>query len=140
MVYSEGCTLLHQAMPGAILKHPDCLFYLPIGFTIANGDVVVDDTQPFAEACKAVCKPGAILFLDIAWLAITGQPGHYTEAQLPSSCEVRAQHGSLPTWKMDPWQQSNKSFHPHPMGIDTQHQCSIQWMVHHLFLSSIALP
>ena len=40
-------------MLDTILKHPNCLFYLPIGFTIANGDVVIDDAQPFTDLCKA---------------------------------------------------------------------------------------
>ena len=73
MVCPERCGLLHQAMLDAILKHPDCLFYLPIGFTIANGNMVVDDGQHFVDPCKAVHKLGAIVCLDIAWLAPTGK-------------------------------------------------------------------
>ena len=51
-----------------IFKHPDHPFYLPIEFTIANGDVVVDNTQP----CKAAHKLGTIICPDVAWLAPTG--------------------------------------------------------------------
>ena len=40
-------------MPDTILEHPDCPFYLPIGLTVANSDVVMDDAQPFAEPYKA---------------------------------------------------------------------------------------
>ena len=54
MVPPERCRLLHQVMLDTILKHPDHPFYLPIGFTIAKGDVVVDNTQPFTELCEAV--------------------------------------------------------------------------------------
>ena len=49
-------------MLNAILKHPDHLFYLLIGFAIANGDVVVDDAQPFVEPCKAAHKLGTIIY------------------------------------------------------------------------------
>ena len=65
MVRSEGCKLLHQATPDAILKHPDYPFYLTIGFAVANGDVVVDYAQHLAELCKAAQKLGAIVCLDI---------------------------------------------------------------------------
>ena len=72
MVHPEGCRLLHQAMPDTILKHPDHPFYLPIGLTVANGDVVVDNAQLFAELCKAASKLHAIVCLDIVWLAQAG--------------------------------------------------------------------
>ena len=71
MVYPKGCKLLCQAMSDTILKHPDCPFYLPISFTIANGDVVVDNAQPFIEPCKAARKLGAVVCPDVAWLAPT---------------------------------------------------------------------
>ena len=72
MVHPERCMLLYQAMLDTILKHPDPLFYLPIGFTVANSDVVVDDAQPFTKLCEAACKLGAIVCPDVAWLAPTG--------------------------------------------------------------------
>ena len=59
-------------MLDTILKHPDHLFYLPIGFTIANGDVVVDDIQSFTEPCEATRKPSTIVCPDIVWLAPMG--------------------------------------------------------------------
>ena len=65
MVCPEGRGLLHQAALDAILKFPDCLFYLPVGFAIANSDVVVNDAQPFAEPCKAAHKLGTIIYPDI---------------------------------------------------------------------------
>ena len=55
-----------------ILECPDHLFYLPIGLTVANGDVVMDDAQPFAQSCKAACKLSAIAGLDVVWLAPMG--------------------------------------------------------------------
>ena len=72
MAHPKGCWLLCQAMPDTILKHPDHPFYLPVGFTIANGDVVMDDAQPFTEPCKADFKLGAIISPDIVWLAPMG--------------------------------------------------------------------
>ena len=72
MVHPKGCGLLGQAMSDTIPKHPDCLFYLPIGFTIANGDMVLNNTQPLTEPCKAALKLGAIVCTDIARLAPTG--------------------------------------------------------------------
>ena len=69
MVHPEGCGLLCQAMLDAILMLLDCLFYLPIGFTIANGDVVMDSTQPFAEPYEAAHKSSTIVYLDIVGLA-----------------------------------------------------------------------
>ena len=35
-------------MPDTILKRPDCPFDLPIGLTVTNGDVVMDNTKTFA--------------------------------------------------------------------------------------------
>ena len=48
MVHPGGCRLLCQAALDAILKYTDHAFYLPIGFAIAYGNVVVDNAQPFA--------------------------------------------------------------------------------------------
>ena len=72
MVHPKGCGHLGQAMPDTILEHPDHLFYLPIGLTVANGDVVMDNAQPFAELCKAAHKLGTIVGLDVAQLAPMG--------------------------------------------------------------------
>ena len=72
MVHPKGCGLFGQAAPDTILKHPDHPFYLPIGLTVANGDMVIDDTQPFAEPCKTAHKLGTVVGLDVAWLAPTG--------------------------------------------------------------------
>ena len=72
MFCPEGCGLLHQAVPDTILKCLDHPFYLPIGFIIANSDVVVDDAQPFTEPCEAACKLSIIVCLDIVWLAPMG--------------------------------------------------------------------
>ena len=72
MVCPEGCGGLGQAVPDTILKHPNCPLYLPIGITISNGDMVMDDAQPFAQLCKAAHKLGAVVGLDIVWLALTG--------------------------------------------------------------------
>ena len=67
----KGCGHLGQAALDTILKRPDHPFYMPIGLTVADGDVVMDDTQPFTEPCKAARKLGAIVGLGIAWLAPT---------------------------------------------------------------------
>ena len=72
MVHPKVCGCLGQAMPDTILEHPDCPFYLPIGLTVANGDMVMDDAQPFAQLCKPARKLSAIVSLDIAWLALMG--------------------------------------------------------------------
>ena len=72
MVCPKGCGHLGQAAPDTILEHPNCPFYLPVGLTVANGDVVMDIAQPFTELCKAAHKLGAIVGPDIAWLAPTG--------------------------------------------------------------------
>ena len=72
MVCPSGCGLLCQAALDTILKSPDCPFYLPVGFTIANGDVVMDDTQPFTETYKAAHKLATIYCPDVAWLAPMG--------------------------------------------------------------------
>ena len=72
MVHPKGCRLLGQAAPDTILKYPDHLFYLPIGLAVANGDVIMDDAQPFAELCKTAHKLGAVVSQDIVWLAPTG--------------------------------------------------------------------
>ena len=72
MVHPEGCRLLHQAALDAVLKHPDRLFHQSIGFAVANGDIVMEDAQPFTELCKAAHKLGTIVCLDVVWLAPTG--------------------------------------------------------------------
>ena len=56
MVCPKGCGHLGQATLDTILEHPDHLFYLPVGLTVANSDVVMDNAQPFAESCKAAHK------------------------------------------------------------------------------------
>ena len=66
MVHPKGCGCLGQAMLDTILEHPDHPFYLPISLTIANGDVVMDNTKPFVELCKAAHKLSAIVGLDVA--------------------------------------------------------------------------
>ena len=43
MFHLKGCGLLYQAALDTISKCPDHLFYLLIGFAIANGNVVMDD-------------------------------------------------------------------------------------------------
>ena len=72
MVHPKGCGHFGQAMPDTILEHPDCPFNLPTGLTIANGDVVIDNAQPFAQLCKAACKLSAIVGLDVVQLAPMG--------------------------------------------------------------------
>ena len=59
-------------MPDAIFKHPDRPFDLPIGFAIANGDVVMNNDQPFTEPSKAAHKLGTIVCPDVVWLAPMG--------------------------------------------------------------------
>ena len=73
MVHPKGCRCLVQATLDTILKCHDHPFYLPIGFTVANGDVVMNDAQPFTEPHKAACKLGAIVSPNIAWLAPSGK-------------------------------------------------------------------
>ena len=72
MVHPEGCRHLGQAMPDTILEHPDRQFDLPIGLTVANGDVVMDNTKTFAQLCKAACKLSTIVSLDVVQFAPTG--------------------------------------------------------------------
>ena len=72
MVSPEGCRHLGQAVPDTILRHPDRPFDLPIGLTVANGDVVMDDTKTFAQLCKAAHKLSAIFGLDVVQLAPMG--------------------------------------------------------------------
>ena len=71
MVHPEGCRLLCQAMLDAVLECPDCPLYLPIGFALSNGNVVVDN--PFAELHKAICKFSMVVYPNIAWLAPVGK-------------------------------------------------------------------
>ena len=61
MVHPKGCRRLGQATPDTILEHPDCPFYLPVGLTVANSDVVMDNAQHFTELCKAAHKLGTIV-------------------------------------------------------------------------------
>ena len=63
---------LGQAALDTILQHPDCPFDLPIGLTVANGDVVMNDTKTFAQPCKAARKLSAIVSLDVVWFTPTG--------------------------------------------------------------------
>ena len=72
MVYPEGCGHLGQAMLDTILERPDCPFDSPVGLTVANGDVVMDDTKTFAQPCKAAHELGTIVGLDVVWFAPTG--------------------------------------------------------------------
>ena len=72
MAYSKRRRLFCQAVPDTILKHPDHLLYLPVGFAVANGNAVMDDAQPFTELCEAAHKLGVIVCPDVVWLAPTG--------------------------------------------------------------------
>ena len=45
---------------------------LPVGLTITNGDVVMDDTKTFAQLCKAARKLSAIVGPDVARFAPMG--------------------------------------------------------------------
>ena len=90
MVHPKGCGHLGQAMPDTILERPDHPFYLPIGLTVANNDVVMDDAQPFAEPCKATHKLSAIVCLDHSVACPNGQPDHCTGTRPPSNYAVRA--------------------------------------------------
>ena len=91
MVHPKGCRCLGQAMPDTILECPDHPFYLPVGLTVANSDVVMDDAQPFTEPCKAAHKLGAIVSPDIVQLAPMGNQVISTGTQPPSNYAVRAQ-------------------------------------------------
>ena len=73
MVRPKVCEHLGQAMLDIILDCPDHPFYLPVGLTVANGDVMMDDTKPLAQPCKAACKLSAIVGWDITWLTPTGK-------------------------------------------------------------------
>ena len=72
MVHPKRCRLLCQATLDTILKCPDCVFYLPVGFAVANGNAVMDDAQPFTELCEAAHKLVVIVCPDVVWLAPTG--------------------------------------------------------------------
>ena len=87
MVCPKGCRRLGQAAPDTILERPDHPFHLPIGLTIANGDVVMDDTKPFAESCKAAHKLSAIVSLDVAQLAPMGNQVIIKEVSRPSTMQ-----------------------------------------------------
>ena len=68
------------------------------------------------------------------------QPGHYIGTQQPSNYVVRACHGLLPTWRMDPWRWGSNSFGLHLMEMVPPCWCSSRGMVHHLCPSNIVLP
>ena len=87
MVCPKGCGLLCQAALDTILKCHDCPFYLPIGFTVANGDVVMGNAQPFTELCKATCKLSTVICLDVVWLALTGNQVIIQELSSPLSMQ-----------------------------------------------------
>ena len=72
MVHPKSCGFFGQAMPDTILEHLDFPFYLPIGLTIANSDVMMNDAQPFAQPCKAAHKLSAIVIPYVARLAPMG--------------------------------------------------------------------
>ena len=72
MVHSKGCGHLGQAAPDTILECPDHPFYLPVGLTVANSDVVMDNAQPFAEPCKAAYKLSTIVGPNAVQLAPMG--------------------------------------------------------------------
>ena len=72
MVHLESCGSLGQAAPDTILKRPDHPFDLPVGLTITNSDVVMDNTKTFAQPCKASRKLSAIVGLDIVQFAPIG--------------------------------------------------------------------
>ena len=115
MVCPKGCGCLGQAVLDTILEHPDCLFYLPIGLTVANGNVVMDNAKPFAQPCKAACKLSAIVGPKCSMACPNGQPGHHIGTRPPSNYVMRAQRGFPPTLRMDPWQQGGNGFHLHLM-------------------------
>ena len=54
------------------LSCPDRPFNLPVGLTVTNGDVVMDDTKTFAQPCKAACKLSAIVSPDVVRFAPMG--------------------------------------------------------------------
>ena len=72
MVHLKGCGCLGQATPDTILERPNRPFYLPIGLTVSNSDVVIDNAQTFEQPCKAAHKLCAIVGLDIVQLTPTG--------------------------------------------------------------------
>ena len=72
MVSPKGFRHLGQAVLDTILGHPDCPFDLLVGLTVANGDVVMDNTKIFAQLCKAARKLSNIVGPDIVWLAPAG--------------------------------------------------------------------
>ena len=89
MVCPKGCRLFGQATPDTILKHPDCLFYLPIGITIANVDVVMDNAQLFTAPRKAARKLGAIISPNVAWLTPTSNQVIIEELGHPLAMQQR---------------------------------------------------
>ena len=72
MIHPESCGGLGEAAPDTVLQRPDRPFDLPVGLTITNGDVVMDNTKTFAQPCKAARKFSAIVGPDIAQFAPTG--------------------------------------------------------------------
>ena len=91
MVHPKGCGRLGQATLDTILECPACAFYLPIGLTVANGDVVIDDAQPFTELCKAAHKFSSIVGPDVAWLAPMGNQVFVQELGRPPT--LQQEHG-----------------------------------------------
>ena len=72
MVCPKGYKILCQAALDAIFKHPDYPLYLPVGFAVANSDMVVDDAQLLAEPCKAARKLSINICPDVSLLAPIG--------------------------------------------------------------------
>ena len=72
MVHPESCGRLGEAAPDTILQCPDRPFDLPVGLTITNNDVVMDNTKTFAQPCKAAHKLSAIVGPDVARFTPTG--------------------------------------------------------------------
>ena len=72
MVRPKSCRGLGEAAPDTVLQRPDHPFDLPVGLTVTNGDVVMDDTKTFAQACKAARKLSAIVGADVVRFTPTG--------------------------------------------------------------------
>ena len=64
--------LVRPCILDTILKHPDHPFDLPVGLTVTNGDVVMDDTKTFSQLCKAARKLSTIVSLDVVQFAPMG--------------------------------------------------------------------
>ena len=72
MVRPKSCGGLGEAVPDTILQRPDRPLDLPVGLTVANSDVVMDDTKTFAQPCKSARKLCAIVSPDVARFAPIG--------------------------------------------------------------------